>query len=115
WGAAECCSHPGGRWERRDGPGLVGSWRHAFLRAPSLRATLIALGVLSETFEPAITWARFEAFDDSVTTATTAAVRAACGEGTVTRRFTHAYPDGPAPYYTILAPLRRGEEEAQWT
>jgi alkyldihydroxyacetonephosphate synthase len=24
------------------------------------------------------------------------------------------YPDGPAPYYTILAPLRHGEELEQW-
>jgi alkyldihydroxyacetonephosphate synthase len=24
------------------------------------------------------------------------------------------YPDGPAPYYTILAPARRGEELNQW-
>jgi len=24
------------------------------------------------------------------------------------------YPDGPAPYYTVLAPARRGEELAPW-
>ena len=29
-------------------------------------------------------------------------------------RFTHVYPDGPAPYYTVLAPARRGDEVAQW-
>ena len=29
-------------------------------------------------------------------------------------RFTHVYPDGPAPYYTVLAPARRGEEVEQW-
>ena len=29
-------------------------------------------------------------------------------------RFTHVYPDGPAPYYTILAPARRGSELEQW-
>ena len=34
--------------------------------------------------------------------------------GTVTCRFTHVYPDGPAPYYTILAPGRRGAELEQW-
>jgi len=37
-----------------------------------------------------------------------------CGEGIVTCRFTHVYPDGPAPYYTILAPARRGAELEQW-
>jgi alkyldihydroxyacetonephosphate synthase len=41
-------------------------------------------------------------------------VRSACGGGTVTCRFTHVYPDGPAPYYTILAPARRGDELEQW-
>jgi alkyldihydroxyacetonephosphate synthase len=25
------------------------------------------------------------------------------------------YPDGPAVYYTVLAPARRGDESAQWT
>src|SRR5262249_13374363 len=29
-------------------------------------------------------------------------------------RFTHVYPDGPAPYFTVLAPARRGSEIAQW-
>jgi alkyldihydroxyacetonephosphate synthase len=30
-------------------------------------------------------------------------------------RFTHVYPDGPAPYYTVLAPARRGSEIEQWS
>ena len=34
--------------------------------------------------------------------------------GRVTCRFTHVYPDGPAPYFTVLAPARRGDELAQW-
>jgi alkyldihydroxyacetonephosphate synthase len=29
-------------------------------------------------------------------------------------RLAYAYPDGAAPYYTVLAPVRRGEEVAQW-
>jgi alkyldihydroxyacetonephosphate synthase len=41
-------------------------------------------------------------------------VRAVCGEGRVTCRFTHVYPDGPAPYFTVLAPARRGSELEQW-
>jgi alkyldihydroxyacetonephosphate synthase len=32
----------------------------------------------------------------------------------VTCRFTHVYPDGPAPYYTILAPAQQGAELEQW-
>ena len=45
----------------------------------------------------------------------TGATRAALGEPCrVTCRFTHVYPDGPAPYFTVLAPARRGEEVEQW-
>ena len=36
-------------------------------------------------------------------------------EGSVSCRLTHAYPDGAAPYFTVLAPARRGEEEADWS
>ena len=48
------------------GDGSVGSWREAFLRAPYLRDTFIAMGVLAETFETAITWERFESFHAAV-------------------------------------------------
>ncbi|MBV8218805.1 MAG: hypothetical protein JO325_10100 [Solirubrobacterales bacterium] len=109
---------PRGRVERRGGgtgnSGGLGSWREAFLRAPYLRDVFIAIGVLSETFETAITWDRFPDFHRSVLERTTAAVHDVCGAGTVTCRFTHVYPDGPAPYYTILAPARRGAELEQW-
>ena len=42
------------------------------------------------------------------------AVQRVCGAGTVTCRFTHVYPDGPAPYYTVLAPSRLGSQLEQW-
>jgi alkyldihydroxyacetonephosphate synthase len=32
----------------------------------------------------------------------------------VSCRFTHVYPDGPAVYFTVIAPARRGEELEQW-
>jgi alkyldihydroxyacetonephosphate synthase len=97
--ALELC---GGRAERRSD--AVGNWRDAFLRAPYLRDLFVAMGVISETFETAITWDRFEEFHRRVITDTEAAVRSVCGQGSVTCRFTHVYPDGPAPYYTVLAP-----------
>ena len=115
--ALEICGDHGGTWERRgpDDRKAVGSWREAFLRAPYLRDVFIAIGVLSETFETAITWERFPAFHERVMADVSAAVREVCGEaGSVTCRFTHVYPDGPAPYYTILAPARRGAELEQW-
>ena len=99
----------------------VSSWRHAFLAAPYLRDTLVACGVISDTFETAITWERFPEFHAAVSAAVRGAVAEVTGapaEGPgaarVSCRFTHVYPDGPAPYYTILAPGRRGSEVAQW-
>jgi alkyldihydroxyacetonephosphate synthase len=96
----------------------VNAWRHAFLFAPYLRDSLVACGVLSDTFETAITWDRFPDFHAEVMETAVRAVAAASpsGRGTprVSCRFTHVYPDGPAPYYTVLAPARRGDEVAQW-
>jgi alkyldihydroxyacetonephosphate synthase len=107
---------PAGGGERRD---AVASWRSAFLGAPYLRDVLVAAGVLSETFETAITWERFPAFHERVSGAVREAIDAvampvARGAGQVTCRFTHVYPDGPAPYFTVIAPARRGEEVEQW-
>ena len=99
----------------------VGAWRGAFLGAPYLRDTFVAMAVLSETFETAITWDRFAEFHATVIETARRAVAEATGapgdgDGApkVTCRFTHVYPDGPAPYFTILAPARRGCEVEQW-
>jgi alkyldihydroxyacetonephosphate synthase len=92
-------------------PRASSEWRSAFLRAPYLRDTLVAIGVLSETFETAITWERLPAFVETVK----GTVREALGpEGSVTCRLTHAYPDGAAPYFTVLAPVERGTEIERW-
>jgi alkyldihydroxyacetonephosphate synthase len=112
-----CAEHGGIASEGRDGRSsdAVSSWREAFLGAPYLRDVLVAAGVLSETFETAITWERLPAFHERVIAAAESAVREACGEGgKVFCRFTHVYPDGAAPYFTVLAPARRGEEVDQW-
>jgi alkyldihydroxyacetonephosphate synthase len=115
--ALECASDHGGTVRpRKDGAAgdAVGTWRDAFLRAPYLRDTFVVAGIFSETFESAITWDRFPEFHAAVMSAAEEAVRSACGAGRVTCRFTHVYPDGPAPYYTVLAPARRGSELEQW-
>jgi alkyldihydroxyacetonephosphate synthase len=112
-----CAEHGGAVSESRDGSGgdAVSSWRGAFLGAPYLRDMLVALGVLGETFETAITWERFPVFHERVSAAAEEAAREQCGGGgKVFCRFTHIYPDGPAPYFTVLAPARRGEEVEQW-
>jgi alkyldihydroxyacetonephosphate synthase len=112
-----CAEHGGVASESRDGSGgdAVSSWRGAFLGAPYLRDMLVAVGVVGETFETAITWERFPVFHERVIAVAEQSVREQCGgEGRVFCRFTHIYPDGPAPYFTVLAPARRGEEVEQW-
>ena len=112
---ALCAAH-GGSWDAAaDNAGspdvAEGAWRSAFLQMPYVRDLLIRLGVLSDTFETAITWDQFPAFHAAVVGAT----RAALGEPSrVTCRFSHVYPDGPALYYTVLAPVARGAEEERW-
>jgi alkyldihydroxyacetonephosphate synthase len=94
--------------------GQAGDWRNQFIRAPYMRDALVRLGLVAETFETAITWNRFEAFHQGVVEKVKAVTREVCGDAFVTCRFTHVYPDGPAPYYTVIAPGRRGDQVKQW-
>ena len=122
--ALECCREAGGIVPEGAGEtrtdagasreGAAGAWRSAFLGAPYLRDVFVRLGVISETFETAITWDRFEEFHAGVMAATRDAVKRVCGTGWVTCRFTHVYPDGPAPYYSVIARGRPGSELEQW-
>jgi alkyldihydroxyacetonephosphate synthase len=97
-----------------DGQDAAGAWRSSFVRAPYTRDGLVQLGVAVETFETAITWDRFAGFHASVTEAVQRAVTEVYGFGMVTCRFTHVYPDGPAPYFSVMATARRGSELEQW-
>lgn len=122
--ALEICAGLGGKVPENAGrtrtdaeathEGAAGAWREAFIKAPYLRDSLIAMGIVSDTFETAITWDRFPNYHAQLMETGTDAIRRICGKGTMTCRFTHAYPDGPAPYYTILAPGKRGSELEQW-
>lgn len=81
-----------------DGDSAAGTWRSAFLRMPYLRDGLARMSVISETFETACTWDRFPALYEAVHRDVGAAVRKVTGaSGLVNCRFTHVYPDGPAP------------------
>jgi alkyldihydroxyacetonephosphate synthase len=117
--------HGGVPGEVRGGGGgsgdAAGTWRSVFLLAPYLRDTFVACGVLSETFETAVTWDRFEELHASAMAAVRAKVAEVCdappegpGSPRVSCRFTHVYPDGPAPYFTVMAPAVRGGEVEQW-
>ena len=122
--ALQICAEAGGEWDERavrrprfagdaaGGGDAVGAWRAAFFRAPYLRDAFVAMGILSETFETAVTWERFAALHAAVTAA---AAEAIGPEGRITCRISHVYPDGAAPYFTVLAPARRGEEVEQWS
>jgi alkyldihydroxyacetonephosphate synthase len=108
--ALELCREHGGEPDAPTATG-GGAWREAFLRMPYLRDMLLRLGILSETFETAITWERLPAFHEAVTGATRAALAEPCR---VTCRLTHVYADGAVPYFTVIAPARAGEEIERW-
>ncbi len=119
--ALECCADHGGATEAAEGgkdghrAGAAERWRTAFIRMPYGRERMVPRGIISDTFETAITWERFERFHDRVKSATEAAIREATGRpGLVTCRFTHVYPDGPAPYFSFHALGRHGHLIEQW-
>ncbi|HRZ59831.1 MAG TPA: FAD-binding oxidoreductase [Rubrivivax sp.] len=82
--------------------GAAGAWRDAFLRMPYWRDPAVGAGVILDTFETAVTWDRFAAFYQGVKADLARAIHAATGQQSeLSCRFTHVYPDGPAPYFTI--------------
>jgi alkyldihydroxyacetonephosphate synthase len=118
--ALECCADHGGTPEASGGAdahrdGAAGLWRNAFIRMPYARELTITRAIINDTFETAITWERFEAFHDRVKSATEETIRRVTGRpGQVTCRFTHVYPDGPAPYFTFHALGRHGQLAQMW-
>jgi alkyldihydroxyacetonephosphate synthase len=116
--AAEICrGHRGELPEAvatRSDEGAARLWRSAFIRGGHLHDAYVRLGLVQETFETAITWDRFPEFHAAVLEATRWAVEEQCGGGIVSCRFAYVYPDGPAPYYTVVAPGRPGAELQQW-
>ncbi|MDE2259095.1 MAG: FAD-binding oxidoreductase, partial [Betaproteobacteria bacterium] len=109
--ALEICADHGGTWDEASlsAPGGAAdsgaaNWRQKFLRGPYVREYAIARGVMRETMETSITWERFAHLYSHVKEATRRAIREVTGrDGSVTCRFTHIYPDGPAPYFTWFA------------
>lgn len=100
--------------EKARGGDASDEWRASFLAGPWMQDALIELGVIADTFETACTWRAFPALYGEVVAAVEAALERECGGGLVTCRFTHVYPDGPAPYFTFLGKARRGGEHEQW-
>ena len=116
--------HGGTAAERRSAPSAepgegrdraAEAWRSSFLRMPYVRDGLARMSAVVETFETATTWDRVEALHHDVTAELGGAISQVTGApGLVNCRFTHVYPDGAAPYYTVVAAGRRGSEVAMW-
>ena len=88
-------------------------WRSAFLSGPYLQSTLMMLGAVVDTFETCCTWAQFPALDAAIRSNVAAAMATFGLPGRISCRFTHVYPDGPAPYYTWMTPMS-ADVPAQW-
>lgn len=114
----DICKKYDGLWDeiaagaRRSAP--ADEWRASFIKAPYLRDYLAQCGLILETFETAITWDQFAVFHQAVLDSAQNALNTHCGAGVITWRFTHVYPDGPAPYYTVMALGKRDHELEQW-
>jgi alkyldihydroxyacetonephosphate synthase len=95
--------------------GQAGSWKNAFIEMPYLQNVLLSLGVIADTFETAIPWDRFDGLHAAIVKNVRGAMKEVCGSPChLSCRFTHVYPDGPAPYYTFIAKARPGAELEQW-
>jgi alkyldihydroxyacetonephosphate synthase len=93
--------------------GAAGAWRSHFIGVNA--GLMVGLGTLADTFESAITWDRWPDFDATVRERVGRVLREVLGEGaSLSCRFTHVYPDGPAPYYTFGGVTRDGSEFSQW-
>lgn len=121
--ALDVCRDHGGRYNRRKvthtesrvRSGAAGNWRNNFIKAPYIRDIMARRGMVTETLETAVTWDRFESFHRRVIEAAQRAFDAHCrGRGLITCRFTHIYPDGPAPYYSIVAWSEPGRQLETW-
>jgi alkyldihydroxyacetonephosphate synthase len=111
--ALACCRDHGG--DPDSTTGAAERWRTAFLRMPYGRERMVPRAIIADTFETAITWDHFETLHAAVVRATEDAIREVTGRsGQVTCRFTHIYPDGPAPYFTFHALGRHGVLLEQW-
>ncbi len=122
--AVQICREHGGRFPddvritdaaaEKASAGAADTWRSSFLRMPYQRDALAAQSMIVETFETACTWDRFDALRAAVLAAATAAFDAIGVTGVVSCRFTHVYPDGPAPYFGVYAAGQWGRTVEQW-
>ncbi len=84
--------------------GAMGSWRDTFIRMPYYRNLSTRLGLISDTFETAISWSDFDNLYHGAREKMQNEIKRITGDDVVLScRFTHIYPDGPAPYFSFTA------------
>lgn len=83
--------------------GVAEGYRASFFRAPYLRDELVLRGIFVETYETAAPWSRIRELDEAVRRVVASLD---LGPHLFARRVTHAYRDGCAPYYTLIAKER---------
>lgn len=89
-------------------------WRRTFLEMPYIRDGLASYGLILETFETCCTWAAFRNLHEKVFDCVFNTLSSLNAKGIVTCRFTHIYPDGPAPYFTVIAMGDRKKQLEDW-
>lgn len=106
----------GGVGEAKVGSGgdEAATWKAAFLEAPYMASTLVTMGLMADTFETACHWSAFPALHEDIVKTVRSVLAAECGSGFLSCRFTHVYPDGPAPYYTFIGRPKPGAEAETW-
>ncbi len=115
--ALEICSDYGGVPAKSDDTAPSSStqaWRSNFLRMPYQRDLLATHSIIAETFESACTWDVWPAFYQKVSQAANTAMRDLGVVGVLTCRFTHVYPDGPAPYFGFYGAGKWESLLGQW-
>lgn len=117
--ALEICKQQGGTWKEKskEAPKRsadADSWKKSFLQAPYMRDELVRHGFIVETFETCTTWQNFASFHKAMEQAAKSTLAELGIKGYLSCRFTHLYPDGPAPYYTLIASGTQSKELEQW-
>lgn len=93
--------------------GAVGNWRSSFIGVNAGMTN--GLGMIADTFETATTWDNWPEFDAKIRDRVGKVLKDVLGDThSLSCRFTHIYPDGPAPYYTFSGMGKPGAEVEQW-
>ena len=90
-------------------------WKASFIKAPYIRDALVRLGLIVETFETAVTWNNFdELYENVISEVQRNISKSLKNLGWITCRITHAYQNGLAPYFSVIAKGDQGSQISQW-